>query len=84
MPVTLRLISSSVSGLSAARCRYVKSVSPSRIRGYSSAMGSLTLSTMSMPPSVPHAVSASGTILAPAETNSSSLTEDPTPASFWM
>ena len=62
----------------------MKSVSPSRIRGYSSAMGSLTFSTMSMPPSVPHAASASGTIVAPAPTYSSSLMEDPTPASCWM
>ena len=62
----------------------MKSVSPSRIRPYSSATGSLTLSTMSMPPSVPQASSAVGTIVAPAPTYSSSLMEDPTPASCWM
>ena len=62
----------------------MKSVSPSRIREYSSATGSLTLSTMSMSPSVPHAASAVGTIVAPAATYSESSMEDPTPASFWM
>src|SRR6516165_10399714 len=36
-----------VSGSSAARCRYVKSTSPSRSRGYSLAIGSLTLSSRS-------------------------------------
>jgi hypothetical protein len=39
---------------------------------------------MSMPPSVPQADSASGTIVAPAATYSSSPIEDPTPASLWM
>ena len=62
----------------------MKSTSPSRIRSYSSATGSLTLSTMSTPPSVPHASSAVSTILAPAATYSSSVIDDPTPASFSM
>ena len=43
----------------------MKSTRPSRIRWYSSATGSLTLSTMSTPPSVPHASSAVATIVAP-------------------
>ena len=58
----------------------MNSVNPSRIRGYSSAIGSLTFNTMSTPPPVPQASSAVGTITAPAPTYSSSLIEDPTPA----
>ena len=34
-----------MSALSAARCRYVNSTWPARMRGYSSVIGSLTLST---------------------------------------
>ena len=62
----------------------MNSTSPSRIRAYSSAMGSLTLSTMSTPPFVPHASSGVSTILAPAARYSSSLIEEPTPAFFSM
>src|SRR3954469_9679940 len=45
-------------------------------------MGSLTLSTRSMPPSVPHASSALSTIFAPAPTYSPSSIDDPIPAPF--
>ena len=58
----------------------MNNVNPSRIRGYSSATGSLTFNTRSTPPSVPQASSAVATIIAPAPTYSSSLIEDPTPA----
>ena len=58
----------------------MKSVKPSRIRSYSSATGSLTFSTRSTPPSVPHASSAVETTFAPAPAYSSSLTWEPRPA----
>ena len=46
-PVTPESSSALVSGSSAAMWRYVKSVSPSRSRGYSGSIGSLTLSRSS-------------------------------------
>ena len=49
-----------------------------RIRWYSSATGSLTFRTRSP---VPHTSSAVGRIFAPAATNSSSVIEEPSPAS---
>src|SRR3954454_1369077 len=63
----------------AARCRYVNSTCPRRIRGYSSATGSLTLQTRS---ASAHTSSAAPRICAPAATKSSSGMDEPAPASF--
>ena len=57
----------------------MNSTRPSRIRWYSSATGSLTLSTIS---AWPHTSSAESMILAPAATYSASSICEPTPASF--
>ena len=54
-------------------------VRPSRRRWYSSATGSLTFMTMS---DSPHTSSASSRIVAPCETYSSSVIEEPSPAPF--
>ena len=58
----------------------MKSVCPERIRWYSSAMGSLTF-RISSP--VAHTSSAVSRIVAPAATYSSSVIEEPRPASRW-
>ena len=58
----------------------MKSTWPARMRWYSSAIGSLTLSTSS---AVPHTSSALGRIVAPAATNSSSVIDEPMPAPDW-
>ena len=42
-------ISARVSGSSAARCRYVNRISPSRSRAYSGWIGSFTFSNRSLP-----------------------------------
>ena len=55
----------------------MKSTCPSRIRWYSSAIGSLTLRTSS---AVSHTSSAVARIFAPAAANSSSVMLEPTPA----
>ena len=54
-------------------------VRPSRRRWYSSATGSLTFMTMS---DSPHTSSGSSRIVAPCETYSSSVIEEPSPAPF--
>src|SRR5687767_11582791 len=77
MPVTLRSSSACVHAGDAARCRYVKSTCPSRIRSYSSAIGSLTFRTRSPAAQVSSAL---GVMVAPAATYSSSLIEEPMPA----
>ena len=75
--VTPRESSASVHSRDAARCRYVNSTCPCRIRWYSSGTGSLTFSTRS---AVPHTSSAVFRTLAPAAVNSSSGSDEPSPA----
>src|SRR5215217_511631 len=74
---TFRCTRNSVSPLSAARCRYVKSSCPSRKRSYSCGCGSLTLTIMS---AASNTASASDRIFAPALSKSSSGSAEPTPA----
>ena len=68
--------SARVSGSSAAMWRYVKSVRPSRSRGYSDAIGSLTLSSRSARAQT----SSTEAIVAPARSYASSGNALPTPA----
>ena len=77
IPVTFASSNAFVHSGDAARCRYVNSTCPSRIRWYSSAIGSFTLRIRS---AVPHTSSAVGRIVAPAETNSGSAIAEPAPA----
>src|SRR5215213_540501 len=77
MPVILRLINSCVSSRSGARCRYVNSNWPSRIRGYSGAIGSFTFTIIS---AVAQTSSAELTIVAPARSYSVSSKPEPSPA----
>src|SRR5919112_6535787 len=67
----------SVSSLSEARCRYVKSSCPSRKRSYSSGIGSLTFT---IKPALSKTSSALPAMLAPASAYSSSSKPAPTPA----
>ena len=65
-----------MSGSSAAMWRYVKSTSPSRNRGYSAAIGSFTLRSIS---ACSH-TSSTDTSVAPARSYSASGNELPSPA----
>ena len=78
-PVTLRSIICLVNSSSGARCKYVKSNWFSRIRGYSGAIGSLTLTIISP---VCQTSSAVSSIVAPALTYCSSEKPEPSPADF--
>ena len=69
-------ISARVSGSSAAMCRYVKRISPSRSRWYSGSIGSFTFRTMSERPQT----SSTEAMRAPTRSYASSPNALPTPA----
>src|ERR671913_1262499 len=80
MELILRSIKNSVSPLSAARCKYVKSCWPSLKRSYSSGTGSLTLTIRSEDSKTS---SGSSTTRPPASSYSSSEKLAPLPAPAW-
>ena len=75
--VTPSAVRRSVSGRSAARCRYVKITRSSRKYPYSAAIGSLTFNSSS---ARPHTSAGSSTSVAPAASYSASDIDEPTPA----
>src|SRR5215203_5459615 len=80
MESILRSMRNSVSGLSAARCKYVKSSCPSLKRSYSSGTGSLTFTIRS---AVSKTSSGPSTTCPPASSYSSSENPAPLPAPAW-
>src|SRR4051812_28438651 len=78
MPVTRRSINCRVSSRSGARCRYVNNNWPSRMRGYSGAIGSLTFTIIS---ALAQTSSAESIMVAPARSYSALSKPEPPPAS---
>ena len=76
-PITLRFSISWPSSCAAARCRYVYTICPSRMRLYSGGKGSFTFMTMS---ARLHSSSGESMSVAPARSNSLSGIPDPMPA----